>query len=128
MTVERIDLDLEAADDCLNHCCQEIKVVHNDIDLLRTPSVNALSQIEYLEEMNMEREGRINQLKERNTRMEKRMRELEEVLATMKFCCCQEVPHPGSRGNPIKVSNLDYAKEYLTPPAALSLESKEGEV
>ena len=56
------------------------------------------------------------------------MRELEEVLVTMKSYHCQEVPCPGSRENPIEVSDLDYAKEYLTLPVASSLESKEGEV
>ena len=56
------------------------------------------------------------------------MRELEEVLVMMKSCHYQEVPCPGSRENPIEVSNLDYAKEYLTPPIALSSESEEGEV
>ena len=75
----------------------------------------------------MEREVRINQLKEGDTKRERRMRELEELLATMKSCCCQEVPHPGSRENPIEVSNLDYAEEYLTPPVASDSESEEGE-
>ena len=34
------------------------------------------------------------------------MQELEELLATMKSCRCQEVPHPGSRENPIEVSTV----------------------
>ena len=55
------------------------------------------------------------------------MQELEEFLAMMKSCRCQEVPHPGSRENPIKVSNLEYAEEYLTPPVVSDSESEEGE-
>ena len=56
------------------------------------------------------------------------MQELKELLATMKSCCCQEVSCPGSRENPIEVSDLEYTKEYLTPPVAPDLESEEGEV
>ena len=56
------------------------------------------------------------------------MQELEELLATMKSCRCQEVPHPRSRENPIKVSDLEYAEEYLTPPVTPDSESEEGEV
>ena len=76
----------------------------------------------------MEREARLNQLKEADVKRERRMQELEELLATMKSCCCQEVPCPGSRENPIKVSDLEYAEEYLTPPVAPDSESEEGEV
>ena len=77
--------------------------------------------------MNVEREARINQLKEVDAKRERRMQELEELLATMKSCCCQEVLHPGSRENPIEVSDLEYAEEYLTPLVASELESEEGE-
>ena len=53
----QIDLDLEAADNHLNHCHREIEEVWKDIDLLCMPFVDVLSQVEYLEEMNVEREG-----------------------------------------------------------------------
>ena len=99
-----------------------------DIDLLRQPTIDVLSRLEYLEEMNVEREARLNQLEEADVKRERRMQELEELLATMKSCRCQEVPRPGSRENPIEVSDLEYAEEYLTPPVAPSSESEEGEV
>ena len=99
-----------------------------DINLLRAPTIDVLSRIEYLEEMNVEREARLNRLEEADIKRERRVQELEELLVTMKSCCCQEVPRPGSRENPIEVSDLEYAEEYLTPPVALSLESEEGEV
>ena len=57
-----------------------------DIDLLRAPTVDVLSRIEYLEEMNVEREARLNQLEEADAKRERRMQELEELLATMKSC------------------------------------------
>ena len=75
----------------------------------------------------MEREVRINQLEEADTKRERRMQELEELLAPMKSCHCQEVPCPGSRENPIEVSDLEYAEEYLTLPVALDLGLEEGE-
>ena len=127
-TIGRIDQDLEAADHHLTRHQKEIKECMADIDLLRAPTINVLSWIEYLEEMNAEREARLNQLEEADTKRERRMQELEELLATMKSCRCQEVPHPRSRENPIEVSNLEYAEEYLTPPVAPDLESEEGEV
>ena len=99
-----------------------------DIDLLRAPTIDILSRIEYLEEMNVEREVRLNQLEEVDVKRERRMQELEELLATMKSCRCQEVPRPGSRENPIDVSDLEYAEEYLTPPVAPDSELEEGEV
>ena len=108
-TIGRIDQDLEVADHRLTHRCWEIEECMKDIDLLRAPTVNILSRLEYLGEMNVEREARINQLKEADTKRERRMQELEELLAMMKSCRCEEVPHPGSRENPIKVSDLDYA-------------------
>ena len=89
---------------------------------------DALSWIEYLKEMNIERERRINQLEEGNTRVERRMRELEEVLVMMQSCHCQQGLCPGLRENPIKVSDLDYTEEYLTPPITSSSGLEEGEV
>ena len=126
-TIGRIDQDLEVADRQLTHRCREIKECMVDIDLLQAPTVDILSQLEYLEEMNVEREMRLNQLEERDTKRERRMQELEELLLMMKLCCCQEVPCPGSRVNPIEVSDLEYTKEYLTPPVASDSESEEGE-
>ena len=75
----------------------------------------------------MERETRINQLEEADAKRERRMQELEELLVMMKSCCCQEVPCPGLRENPIEVSDLDYAKEYLTPPVVSDSGLEEGE-
>ena len=125
-TIGRIDQDLEVTDRRLTCCCKEIEECMKDIDLLHMPTVDVLSQLEYLE-MNVEREVRINQLEEADAKRERRMQELEELLATMKSCCCQEVPRPGSRENPIEVSDLEYTEEYLTPPVASDLESEEGE-
>ena len=65
-----------------------------DINLLRAPTVDVLSRLKYLEEMNMERETRINQLEEADAKRERRMQELEELLAIMKSCRCQEVLCP----------------------------------
>ena len=76
----------------------------------------------------MEREARLNRLEEADVKRERRMQELEELLATMKSYRCQEVPCPRSRENPIEVSDLEYAEEYLTPPVAPDSESEEGEV
>ena len=59
-TVGRIDQDLEAADHRLTCRRKEIQECMADIDLLRAPTVNVLSQIKYLEEMNVEREARLN--------------------------------------------------------------------
>ena len=75
----------------------------------------------------MERETRINQLEEADVRRERRIQELEETLAMMRSCRCQKVLCPGSRENPIEVSDLDYAKEYLTLPVASDSDSEEGE-
>ena len=88
MTFKRVNLDLEAADEHLNHCHREIKEIHCDINLMCASFADALSQIEYLKEMDIEREGRINQLEEGNARMERRMRELEEILVMMQSCHC----------------------------------------
>ena len=96
-TIGRIDQDLEAADHRLTRRRKEIQECMADIDLLRAPTVDVLSRIEYLEEMNVERETRLHQLEEMDIKRERRMQELEELLATMKSCRCQEVPHPGSR-------------------------------
>ena len=59
-TIGRIDQDLEAADHRLNRRRKEIQECMADIDLLRAPTVDVLSRIEYLEEINMEREARLN--------------------------------------------------------------------
>ena len=98
-----------------------------DIDLLHALTVDVLSQLEYLEDMNMERETRLNQLEERDTKRERRIQELEELLLMMQSCRCQEVLRPGSKENPIEVSDLEYIEEYLTPPVVSDLESEEGE-
>ena len=127
-TVGRIDQDLEVADRRLTHCHKEIEECMADIDLLRAPTVDVLSRLKYLGEMNVGRETRLNQLEEVDAMRERRMQELEELLATMKSCRCQEGDRPRSRENPIEVSNLEYAEEYLTPPVALDSESEEGEV
>ena len=126
-TIGRIDQDLEVADHWLTRHHKEIEECMKDIDLLCGLTVDVLLQFEYLEEMNVEREVRINQLEEADIKREKRMQELEELLVMMKSCHCQEVPCPGLRENPIEVSNLDYAKEYLTPPVTSDSESEEGE-
>ena len=126
-TIGRIDQDLEVADCRLTRRHKEIEECMADIDLLRAPTIDVLSRLEYLEEMNIEREARFNRLEEADVKRERRMQELEELLATMKSCRCQEVPRPGSRENPIEVSDLEYAEEYLTPPVALDSESEEGE-
>ena len=47
---------------------------------------------------------------------------------TMQSCHCQQGLCPGSRENPIEVTDLDYAEEYFTPPIASSSGSEEGEV
>ena len=127
-TIGRIDQDLKVADRRLTRRCKEIEECMADIDLLRAPTVDILSRIEDLEEMNVEREVRLNQLEEADVKRERRMQELEELLMTMKSCRCQEVPCPRSRENPIKVSDLEYAEEYLTPPVAPDSGSEEGEV
>ena len=72
-TIGRIDQDLEAADHRLTRRRKEIEKCVANIDLLRTPTVDVLSQLEYLEEMNVEREMRLNQLEEADVKMERRM-------------------------------------------------------
>ena len=106
--IGRINQDLEVADHRLTRHHKEIEECMADIDLLWAPTVDVLSQLEYLEEMNVEWEARLNQLEEVDAKRERRMQELEELLATMKSCRCQEVPRPGSRENPIEVSDLEY--------------------
>ena len=59
-TIGRIDQDLEAADCRLTRRCKEIEECMADIDLLQGPTIDVLSRIKYLEEMNMEREARLN--------------------------------------------------------------------
>ena len=103
-------------------------MIHNDIDLLHAPTTNVLAQLEYLEEMNVEREMRINQLKEVDARRERRMRELEEVLVMMQSCHCQQNLCLGSRENPIKVRDVEYAEEYLALLIAPFPEYKEEEI
>ena len=126
-TIGRIDQDLEVTDCRLSCHCREIEECMKDIDLLRMLTVDVLSQLEYLEEMNVERETRINQLEEVDAKRERKMQELKDLLVMMKSCHCQEVLCPGLRENPIKVSDLDYAEEYLTPPVVSDLKLEEGE-
>ena len=50
-TIGRIDQDLEAADRRLTRRQKEIEECMADIDLLRAPTVDVLSRIEYLEDV-----------------------------------------------------------------------------
>ena len=84
----RIDQDLEVTNCRISCHRRKIEECMKDIDLLHAPTVDVLSQLEYLEEINRERETRINQLEEVDAKRERRMQELEEVLVTIKPCQC----------------------------------------
>ena len=109
----QINTDLEAVDTRLNCHHREINQVHNHIDLFHTPTINVLTQLKYLEEMNVEREKRINNL--------------EETLVSVRPCHCCQDSCPGSWENPIKVGDLEYTKKYHMPPIKYTLETEEGE-
>lgn len=112
-TITWIDEDLGAVDARLTHCHREIDEVCKDIDLLHAPAIDMLARLEYLEEMDVEREKRINGL---------------EVLASMRSHQCCPVLHPRSQEHPIKVDDLDYADKYHTPPISSTSEPEEGKV